>query len=265
MAPFYRVRPYRAPVQRKAPWIAVAVMGVLCVVLLVVLLLRDDGVDVETLLQEAPAAAEDEGSARLVMSVSAGSEGGAAIDITGEGGVDFERGSGWFDLQLLGQELETRNDATTLYVRRAGDDAWSAATGDVAGTGLDALGTGPGQARALVELLGGEVADVEDLGADEIDGGSTRHVRVTVDAADADAQLEALAGADGELELEVWIDEHGLPVRLLLEGEVQSIPLVVTVDLTDWGAPLDVAIPPEGEIVPVSPDELAQLFGGATP
>jgi hypothetical protein len=263
MAPFYRVRPYRAPVQHKAPWIAVAVMGVLVVVLLLVLLLRDDATDVESLLQGAPAAADEQGSAHLAMTVSAGSEGGAAIDVAGEGGVDFETDSGWFALELLDEQLEMRNDATTLYVRRAGDDRWASVTGDVAGTA--ALGTGPGQAVALVDLLGGEVSDVEDLGTDEVDGGSARHARVTVDAEGADEQLQALAGPDGELELEVWIDDDGLPVRLRLDGEVQSIPLIVTVDLTDWGAPLDVAIPPEGEIVPVDPEELASLFGGATP
>ena len=77
--------------------------------------------------------------------------------------------------------------------------------------------------------------------------------------------LAELAADDGMLPFEVWIDERNRPVRQRLEGEVQGAQLVVTVDLTGWGEPLGVAIPPEGEIRAVGPAELAQLFGRPAP
>jgi hypothetical protein len=58
----------------------------------------------------------------------------------------------------------------------------------------------------------------------------------------------------------VWLDDDGLPVRERLKGTLQGVDLVVTVDLTKWGTPLDVELPPEGAIRDVEPAELVQLF-----
>jgi hypothetical protein len=233
-------------------------MGVLVLVLVVLLILREESIDVDELLRDAPAAVDEQGSARLEMSIEAGGEDGAAVDVTGEGGVEFDSGAGWFVVQLVGQEVEMRNDDTTLYVRRAGDAEWVSTTAGAAGS----LGAGPSQASAIVDLLRGDLDDVEDLGAEEIGSGAARHLRITVDAADVDEQLAALAGDDGALELDVWIDERRLPVRLRLDGAVQGVPIAVTVDLSGWGDPLGVDIPPTEPTRPVAPDELAALFGG---
>lgn len=261
----------------RGPWLAVAAMGVVVVVLIGVLLFRSgDDVSVDDLVAEAPAAVDAEGTALLAMTVEVS---GGATDLTveGSGGVDFATGAGWFAVDLLGQQIEMRSDATTLFVRRAGDEGWVAVRADeAAGTGLDSFGSGPSEASAFVDLLRGEASDVEDLGDEEIDGEPVRHLRVEMDLDSAIAaadesrrgpleQLGALVPEDGDLPFEVWIDERNLPVRQRLEGQLQGVGLVVTVDLTDWGAPLDVAIPPEGEVRDVEPEELALLFGQPAP
>lgn len=247
-------------------------MGAVVAVLVAVLLLRggDDDVDVEDLLADTPAAVDAEGTAGLTMAVEVAGE-GADVTVEGTGGVDFASGAGWFDVDLLGQQVEMRSDADTLYVRRAGEQGWVAVHADEADA-LGSFGTGPSEAIAFVDLLRGDASQIDDLGAEEIDGEPVRHLRVVaaLDRAIAAAEpshrgpLEALGDLgpdDGELAFEVWIDDRNLPVRQRLEGAVQGIALVVTLDLSEWGAALDVAIPPEGEIRVVEPEELAQLFG----
>jgi hypothetical protein len=263
----------------RGPWLAVLAMGVVVVLLLVVLVLRGGGddVDVEDLLADAPAAVDAEGTARLAMSVEVAGE-GVDVSVEGEGGVDFATGAGWFTVELLGRQIEMRSNAETLFVRPVGEEAWVAVHADEAAESgaLDSLGTGPSEAGAFVDLLRGDPSDIEDLGEEEIDGEPVRHLRLTIDLASAIEaadeshrgpleELGELAPEDGQLPLEVWIDERNLPVRQRLEGEVQGIGLLVTVDLSDWGAPLEVAIPPEGEVRDVEPEELALLFGGAAP
>jgi hypothetical protein len=258
--------------------LAVAVMGVVVAVLVAVLLLRGDGgPDVEDLVADAPAAVDAEGTAHLAMTVEVSGE-GTDLTVEGTGGVDFATGAGWFAVDLLGQQVEMRSDATTLYVRRAGDEGWVAVRADEAAESgaLDAVGSGPSEAGAFVDLLRGDAGAIEDLGEEEIDGEPVRHLRVEMDldsaiaAADAShraplEELGALAPDDGDLPFEVWIDERNLPVRQRLEGRLQGVGLVVTVDLTDWGVPLVVGIPPEGEVRDVAPEELALLFGRPAP
>jgi hypothetical protein len=235
-------------------------MAVVVVVLVAILLLRDSGRSPEERLAAAPAAVDEQGTARLDMVVETGT-----IEITGTGGVDFESGAGWFDVDLLGETLEMRSDAETLYVRRAGEAQWVAVHADEVTGALDSFGSGPTEAIAFVDLLRGDLSEVEDLGEEEIDGIATTHLTAVIDAEAAPEDLAALAGDDGELPLDVWLDEDDLPVRQRLGGEVQGIELVVTLDLSGWGEPLGVAIPPEGEIRDVEPEELAQLFGRPAP
>ena len=246
--------------RKRAPWILVAVMTVAVAVLLVALLLQgEDHRGADELLAAAPIAVDEQGTARVAMTVDLG---GDALDVgvEGTGGVDFATGAGHLDLTVLGQRLSLRTDGRTLFVLPDGEDQWLATRADDDGSLAALGGTGPNQAIELVDLLRGDLDDVEDLGEDEVGGTRTRHLRFAVAA---DSPVVAPLAADGEdVPIEVWIDERDLPVRQRIEGNVQGVDVVVTLDLSGWGEPLDAQIPPEGEVRDVEPEELLRLFGG---
>lgn len=247
-------------------------MAATVVALLAALLLTqaDDEVDVDELLAAARAAVDEQRTAHLGMAVEVDSE---AIDVSvnGTGAVDFESGAGWFDMGVLDTTVQLRTDGTTLFVLPPGDTTWLAVHA-ADGTSLGAFGTGPSEAIAFVDLLRAANGDADDLGAEEVDGEETRHLRVDVDleAAAAGASpehrpsIDALTrlAPDGVLPLEVWIDDRNLPVRQRVRSALQGVALIVTVDLTQWGDELGRAIPPEGATRDVEPEELARIFGG---
>lgn len=253
-------------------WLLAALVAVAVAALAVVLLARgEDGVDVDELLADAPAAVDEQGRAHLALTVELDA---AGIAVDGTGAVDFGAGTGWLDLELLGTTIELRTNGDTLFVLPAGQTTWLAAHADEA-AGLGAFATGPSEAIAFVDLLRGATGDVEDRGTDEIGGAHARHLRLAVDVDTAVAAaseqsrpaIEALRAfaTDGVLPLDVWIDGRNLPVRQRVRGEVQGLPVVVTLDLTRWGDPLDVAIPPEGAVRDIEADELTRIFGGPPP
>jgi hypothetical protein len=125
---------------------------------------------------------------------------------------------------------------------------------------------------AFVDLLAGDHGAVEDLGTEDVgDVDGARHLRTTIDVADAAEradegsrpaleQLLALAPEDGRLPVDIWLDDDDRPVRERLRGTLQGVELVVTVDLTKWGDELAVQVPPEGAVRDVEPEELVRLF-----
>lgn len=259
----------RTPTARRlvAGLVAIAAVAVLAVV---VVARGDGGVDVDELLAGAPAAVDEHGRAHLDMAVELDQD-GLDVTVDGTGAVDFGGGTGWLDVELLGTSIELRTNGETLFVLPSGQRTWLAVHADEA-AGLGAFATGPTEAIAFVDLLRGATDDVEDRGTDEVAGDDARHLRVTVDLDIAIAAagepsrpaIEALRtiAPDGVLPLEVWIDDRNLPVRQRVRGELQGVPVVVTMDLTRWGEPLDVAIPPEGAVRDIEADELTRIFGG---
>ncbi|HEX4904825.1 MAG TPA: hypothetical protein VFU93_05205 [Acidimicrobiales bacterium] len=258
-----------------ARWLLAALLAsVLLTVVPVVVLTRGEAdVDVDALLADTPQAVDEQGRAHLVLSVEIdGDELEIAVD--GTGAVDFGEGTGWLNLDLPGTSVELRTNGETLFVLPSGQTTWLAAHADEA-AGLGAFATGPSEAIAFVDLLRGATEDVEDVGTEEIDGVEARHLRLTVDLAtgagaageQSRPAIEALRAfaADRVLPLEVWIDDRNLPVRQRVRGEVQGLPVVVTIDLARWGEPLDVAIPPEGAVRDIEADELTRVFGGPPP
>jgi hypothetical protein len=245
-----------------------AVVGVLLAVLLVTR--GGDEPDPAELLAGVPDAVADAGTARLAMAVAVNG-GSLDVSVDGTGQVDFDTAAGTFDVSILGTKLEMRTDGSTLYVRPDGDQTWLAAKADEADPLNGSFGTGPSEAVAFVDLLRGKPGKIEEREGDEIGGVDTRHLRTTIDVADAAEQagdvsraaleqLATLAPSGGRIPVDVWIDGEGRLVRERLRGTLQGVDLTVTVDLSDWGDPIEAEIPPEGEIRPVEPQELVQLF-----
>lgn len=134
--------------------------------------------------------------------------------------------------------------------------------GQAEGIGFQALADFPAQTDLLTLMAYLRAAgSAEEVGSEEIRGVETTHYRSEVDLprdADIVADENPRAAwsirrreADGELivPLDVWIDEDDLVRRLSFE---QSLPdgssFEVTVDLNDFGADVDVALPSREDV-----------------
>ncbi len=128
----------------------------------------------------------------------------------------------------------------------------------------------------LALLAGLEPESVTDLGAEDVQGTATSHLRATVDllaAAGAvpggdlsDAQRQALERfADGlgarQLTVDVFLDRAGRVRRLVYEHalapEAGGGSQRVELGYGDFGVPVDITVPPEDQV-----SELDQVFSG---
>lgn len=158
------------------------------------------------------------------------------------------------------------------------------------GLDLDAMAPAQGfDPQAALEQLRA-IADIEEVGREEIRGVATRHLRGEIRMADALEELDAderealtsLYGGDldalGDLTLpvDVYVDDQGLIRRMAqrvelgslaaafagaglpgsVQAEVEDAAIEVVVDYFDFGAPVDITAPSDAV-------DLTELFGGA--
>ena len=100
----------------------------------------------------------------------------------------------------------------------------------------------PGEYDALVDA----VDKVQNKGQEEMEGVASTHYVVTVDMStwhDAlpEDSLHRQVDVDDTVEMDLWIDESSLPVRLEYAGTGASDN--VRVDYTSWGTPIAVIAP----------------------
>lgn len=212
----------------------------------------ESGADAIALLQAAPEAVAEAGSARFEMTVSVdgGAEGELSFLATGA----FDTAAQRLQLELdlgealagldpegmglpgLDEPMEVIVDGATTYVRipflssMTGTSGWLSASAEDLGASADQLGFGAGTTdpSQLLEALRGVADDVEAAGQEDVRGVPTTRYTATVDldaAADVvpadqrerfEAELHAL-GDLGALPVEVWIDADGLVRRLVLD------------------------------------------------
>jgi hypothetical protein len=156
------------------------------------------------------------------------------------------------------------------------------------GTPLEAYGVAslPLQDPSVnLQLLRGTTEDVQSHGDTDLDGETVQHYEVTVDieraAAQADPEARDAVAAIGEqtgsttIDMEVWIDDQDRIRRIfhsvdLSEAEVftqDTAPegtIDITLDLYDFGQPVEIAEPAEGEIVDVDEQTLEELIRRVT-
>lgn len=247
--------PYRAAVKRSR-WLVTGLVVVAVGALVATVLLQggDDGPDASALLAATPAKVEQAGSAHVTIAVALDST-ALDVEVKGSGAVDFAKRAGWLTFDVLGRRTELRTDGDTVFVRPNGDQTWLAVQADEAGP-LASIVPVPTDLVALIERLRDVGTRIDDLGHER----AGRHLRAQIDV--GEAEILGLAGKGKSLPLEVWIDDAGLPTRLRARGTREGIGVVVTVELSDYGAALGVAIPPEGAVRDVEGEELAQLVGG---
>lgn len=206
---------------------------------------------IETLMPSVAKAIGGQGSVRLSIGDHRG-RGEVQMDLTWtEGETEFRAITG----DTPGAFLEFVRTGGKIYVGgEAAENEWTytadddpRATGDEKGfdagitPALLALDV-PGEYDALAEA----VDKVANEGQQEMEGVASTHYVVTVDAQawhealPEDSLHRQVDGADA-LEMDLWIDETSLPVRLEYSGTGASDK--VRIDYTSWGAPIAVVAP----------------------
>ncbi|KFG75443.1 hypothetical protein [Streptomyces mutabilis] len=113
--------------------------------------------------------------------------------------------------------------------------------------------SGGGGASPADSMKGLEYAsDVEDLGAETVNGKPTTHYRAVLDEKDLGKFKEAFSGADSMLDstggdsitMDIWVGEKDLPVRL----EQEFGAMKVTMDFDKFGATEEIVAPPAQEV-----------------
>jgi hypothetical protein len=130
---------------------------------------------------------------------------------------------------------------------------------------------------SALDGLRGVSSDVRDAGHATVRGVDTVHYRGTLDVEKAVARApeasrarvrSALAQFDDGTRLDVWIDAEGLPRRYSLSANAvkdsQRASIVESFDIYDYGAPVDVKVPPASDTASYSELQAAKRQGQTT-
>jgi hypothetical protein len=243
----------------------------------------DKRVDAATLLSNAPDAVRHAGSARVSMSVKAT---GAGMDLSfgGSGVTEFATRRADFTMSMLGTKVEIVSDGTTMYFHADGVPASSKPWASVPlqqFTGQASMGSVDSAAGFVDALRGIGANDIQQLETTEVNGVEATHFRTSISIADAIAaappaqraqaeqslqQLEQLGA--GRMPVDVWVTDDGLPVRQVMTFDAKSgglmpaIGFEVRIDLSDFGEPVEIHVPPADQVQPIDPAQLGSFFGG---
>jgi LppX_LprAFG lipoprotein len=236
-------------------------------------------------------ATQEAGSANMSMEMRM--EGAQPLTMTADGAFDFASGQGAMTMNLgaLGEqmgmgEIEMRTDGTTMYMKMppqmGAPTPWvSTDLKNAAGVGgLGQLGQlNNNDPRGTMDMLRG-VAEVEEVGREEVRGTEPTHYTAVVDLNKAleDApeeskqalqqQLKMLGTSD--LPIDVWIDDDGLLRRQDMTMDLSKAAaaggapagqgpaeMFMRMELFDFGTEVDVAPPPADQVT-----DMAKLQGG---
>ncbi len=241
----------------------------------------EDEASASELIRSAPAALEEAGTMRMAMAMEV-----AGQEIEADGAFDLAEQTGMMTMQLpppVNGEIETVFDGTTYFMSTAAfgpaapiDAEWIRfdleALAETSGIDLQQLSQA-GQNNPTDALSGLEAVSedgIEELGSEEIDGVSTTGYAATLDMGAAfDQAQEALeeSGADDGLidreqfdrfvaaygddpiAVEVWIGDDGLVRRQVMDTVIQGQEMAMTLDLFDYGEPVEIAIPDAADTV----------------
>jgi len=216
-------------------------------------------------------------SAKVSLSMTVGSTESVAVKF--DGAVDFETGDSQFTADLGGLMgsmmpggLEMRVVNKVAYVKlpdslsgflggSGSGGKWlsidTAKAGKGAGGGFSNLGQGdPTKFLAYLETVSD---DVKQVGTDSVRGVETKHYKATLDLGKTIDQAKVPAslreklkglleqrGAQAQtIPVDVWVDNDGHVRRTTMQ--IQSA--TVTLELYDFGAPVNVEAPPADQII----------------
>ena len=254
------------------------------------------GTDALQLISASADATTSAGSALMSMEMEMETpEGG--FSMTAEGGTDFETRQGEMTMQMdmpaaagMGSmEIEVVMDGLVMYMKypemlmgqMPGGKAWvrmdlealAEGSGMDMGSLMQSGGSDPAQ---MLEWLRGVSGDVEVVGEEEVRGVPATHYKGTMDfnkiaeqapeelretmKASVDAMVEAVGVS--EMPFDVWIDGEGRAVRFsqnyeFTKGATAGASMSVVIEYFDFGAPVEIEIPPADETM-----DFSELMGG---
>jgi hypothetical protein len=218
-------------------------------------------------VRAATSATEQAGSASFRLTLTA-DDGSTPTTVEVRGKADLDGKSADLSATIPGESGPTtvrqRVVDGVVYLKVEGSDILPAtwvkldpsALPEGAGKDLGGMlgGAGSGTVTAPLDALR-EVAEVEKVGTQEIDGIATTHYRATLDPAKLAAAfgpLESLGlgGGDtlgaGTMPVDLWVDTEGRVVRVSQKVDLSAAdagPLSWTLDLREFGGPLELTAP----------------------
>lgn len=226
----------------------------------------------------ADAASRIEGeSMRMRFAMGAVSSDGT-FSANGEGVVSADNTRGEMDMEL---EMEGEPETIRMTIRNIDDDFWyrmpqvdhALPPGKRWIHEVDTVT--PAQSLTPSEFAAflAKADDVEEVGETEVRGQKTTHFRGMVDLeklADeiggetkermerAIEQANPGGGQKVGFPVEAWISEDGLPVRMSFKCGNEKESLDMTIDVLEYGVPIEVEPPPPGKVIEQSEfDELS--------
>ncbi len=198
------------------------------------------------------------------------------------GGVLGSLGDGRLEVVADGSDAYLKIGTLASLFGATSDQAWVKLTGD--GTADTAKGSIVADGTEILNLLG-RAGDVTTVGTETVRGVATTHYRGTLDVAaaldqvGADEQAQAkdqlaqlgIDPKDVNIPVDVWIGEDDLVRRVQVgvdgsqfagtEVPTGGVNATITVELYDFGAPVDITIPPADQVFTVDPSALGGLSG----
>src|SRR5918996_2161386 len=233
----------------------------------------------------AAARTAETGSARVATSVTVAGPGDLEQSFGGEGAVDFERRAGRVTIELGGGAASSPvTTSTVLFVDSVvyyrlpdgllpGGKRWlqidlqSVADASSLDFGPLLQGSQADPSQYLLWLAALH-PDVTTLGEDEVRGVPTTRYRAQVDLERLEEQappgredewrayVETLQGRLGveAVPVEIWVDGDGLIRRLRHEYAfaAEGSTIAVTMELYDFGVPVEAAAPPPGQVAAIA-------------
>jgi len=220
--------------------------------------------------------------------------GSDAVTITGDGNVDYVTARMALDMSVSSASAgvvattSERVVGSALYLdvsgipgsgfdRALGGKRWVKV--DIGDDALHRLGLddtsalGSSDPSQVLQALRG-VADVREVGHDVVRGVDTTHYAANVDLQRAIASTPSQDRNDARralgmlgsttIPIDVWVDAQGRARRMTVHADTSALGVsgrafTMTVELYDFGAPVDVQPPPADDTV-----DLSALFGGAS-
>jgi hypothetical protein len=109
-------------------------------------------------------------------------------------------------------------------------------------------------ATSAVGELGAIVKSARELsrvGTDTVNGQALAHYTMTIDPAAADSPplVRQLAGLTKDaIPVSLWLDSSSRPERLTLAPKISSMPLTLTITISNFNAPLTISAPPPDQV-----------------
>jgi hypothetical protein len=179
-------------------------------------------------------------------------------------------------------DIEVVSDGTKVYMKYpmgfpgapSGSESkpWVMLDASEAGGAFGGMGQpGSGDPTQYLEFLKGVSGGIETVGDEEVRGVTTTHYRAMMDfekvldqasgdrKEEMDAFLEQLRSQVGktEMPIDIWIGADGLMRRMAMDfstdggaGDV-SMQMKMTIEMFDFGEPVDIQIPPASEVTKV--------------